>query len=96
MSERIPAIILNANQRRHFEVLFARLEDSLTRVERLLAPLTDPRHALSIDEQEIPDDFRERASPAIHLLRERVVAATLSGEAMASALEHSSHSTQRR
>ena len=51
MSERIPAIILNANQRRHFEVLFARLEDSLTKVERLLAPLTDPRHTLCIDAQ---------------------------------------------
>lgn len=65
------AIVLNTNQRRHFEVLFVRLEDSLTRIETLLAGEAAP-HVLSIDEDDIPDTFREYAAPVIAALRERI------------------------
>lgn len=73
MSDDRPAIVLNANQRRHFEVLLARLEDSLTRIEDLLAPDAMRHHVLSVDEQDIPDNFRERAVGIIAALRARVV-----------------------
>jgi hypothetical protein len=73
MSEGIPPIVLNANQRRHFEVLFARLEDSLTRIERLLAPDAAPQNHLSIERQDVPDKFREQALPVISELRTRVI-----------------------
>jgi hypothetical protein len=73
MSDTIPPIILNANQRPHFEVLFARLEDSLSRIERLLTADAPRQDHLSIEEQDVPDHFREHALPVIADLRTRVI-----------------------
>lgn len=73
MSDGLPAIVLNANQRRHFEVLFARLEDSLTRIDLLLGPETGRQPSLSVDEHDIPDAFRGRATPVLAELRARII-----------------------
>jgi hypothetical protein len=73
MADGIPPIVLNANQRRHFEVLFARLEDSLTTVEDLLTLDPGQRQVLTIIEHDIPDAFREQAAPIIAGLRERII-----------------------
>lgn len=73
MSEPFPPIALNANQRRHFEVLFARLEASLTRVDTLLTKEPPRHHVLSIEDQDIPDGFRESAAPVLAELRQRIV-----------------------
>ena len=72
MSDDIPPIILNANQRRHFEVLFARLEDSLVRIEALLMPVAARQQSLTIDEQDIPAPFREHAVPTLARLRDQI------------------------
>jgi hypothetical protein len=72
MSDDISPVVLNANQRRHFEVLFGRLEDSLARVESLLTPSVPRHRVLWLDEQDIPDSFRERAMPVLAHLRERI------------------------
>jgi hypothetical protein len=65
-------VVLNANQRRHFEVLFARLEDSLVRVESLLGPGPARPQVLSILEEDVPDGFREHAAPILSALREQL------------------------
>ena len=71
MPDLTSSIVLNANQRRHFEVLFARLEDSLTRIDALLGE-PSRRHVLSIEEQDIPDSFRQHARPIVDGLRKQV------------------------
>ena len=88
MSGPLPPIVLNANQRRHFEVLFQRLEESLTRIERLLAPGTQGSNVLAIDAQDIPDSYRAYAAPILAALRERIVA-------LATALELQPHPLSR-
>ena len=72
MSDPSPSIVLNANQRRHFEVLFARLEDSLARIDALLCEPAR-QQVLAIEEQDIPDSFRTYAAPIIDGLRKRVI-----------------------
>lgn len=62
-------IVLNANQRRHFEVLFARLEDALVRVETLLAPTSGHEPVLSIIDNDLAGSFREYATPILGELR---------------------------
>jgi len=77
MSGPVPPIILNAHQRRHFEVLFGRLEESLTRIERLLATTDSQRsNTLSIDAQDIPDSYRSYAAPILAALRKRIATLT--------------------
>jgi hypothetical protein len=66
------SIVLNANQRRHFEVLFARLEDALVRVETLLGPATGPAPVLSIIDNDLANSFRDYATPILDELRAQV------------------------
>jgi hypothetical protein len=73
MSPKDSPILLNANQRRHFEVLFARLEDALVRVETLLGPASGHPQVLSIIEDDLADSFREQARPVISTLRAQLV-----------------------
>jgi hypothetical protein len=66
-------VVLNAHQRRHFEVLFTRLEDSLARVESLLgedAPA--PGAMLSLSENDVPPGYRGHAAPILAALREQI------------------------
>ena len=82
MAEPRPSVILNANQRRHFEVLFARLEDSLERVSNLLASGSDERRVLTTRHHDVPPAFRAHAGPVIEQLRQEIagLAAALSLE----------------
>lgn len=73
----MPSIVLNANQRRHFEVLFARLEDSLAKIEQALAE-RDAVPRLTIVDDDIPRAFR--ASAALELPRIRAEIARLASE----------------
>ena len=66
-------IVLNANQRRHFEVLFARLEDALARVETLLATEPRERNRLSLIRDDLPPAFLENAPRVLSDLRSRIV-----------------------
>lgn len=64
----MPPITLNANQRRHFEVLFARLEDSLTKLEQALGE-RGASAVLTIMNDDVPPTFRASAAlelPRIH------------------------------
>ena len=63
------AVRLNANQRRHFEVLFARLEESLSKIESLMADHGGPDLALSVTEDDLPAAFRKTAPPLLVQLR---------------------------
>jgi hypothetical protein len=62
MSDIPYAIRLNANQRRHFEVLFARLEESLAKVESLMVDQGLPDFMMSVSEDDLPP-FRKTAPP---------------------------------
>lgn len=65
-------IRLNANQRRHFEVLFARLEESLSRIESLMLDHELPDSLMSITENDLPAAFRKTAPPLIEQLRREI------------------------
>lgn len=75
MTDQSFLITLNANQRRHFEVVLGRLEESLTKIERLL---DDPQsQSLTIIEDDVSADFRATAKTELPRLRrdvERLVA----------------------
>jgi hypothetical protein len=60
VAEHPPAIKLNANQRRHFEVLLSRLEESLAKIERLLDDQQVP-HALTLVDNDVSAEFRSTA-----------------------------------
>jgi hypothetical protein len=70
MEDLLAGVHLNDNQRRHFEVLLTRLEDSLSTIERLLAapPL---RHLTQLSDDVSPD-FRSLAEAEIPRLRGQV------------------------
>jgi len=70
MEDLLAGVQLNDNQRRHFEVLLTRLEDSLSTIERLLAapPL---RHLTQLSDDVSPD-FRTLAEAEIPRLRGQV------------------------
>ena len=77
MSDQSLPVTLNQNQRRHFEVLFARLEDSLAKIERLLFQ-PDRAAQLSLVEEDVSPAFRTMAAaelPRIHAEIERLVVA---------------------
>jgi hypothetical protein len=74
MTEPGSSIILNANQRRHFEVLFARLEDSLEKVSNLLASREDRRRLLTNVQHDVPPAFDAHAAPVIDELRRQIAA----------------------
>jgi hypothetical protein len=69
MSDIPYAIRLNANQRRHFEVLFARLEESLAKVESLMVDQGLPDFMMSVSEDDLPPAFRKTAPPVLDQLR---------------------------
>src|SRR4029077_563369 len=70
MDEPIIGIQLNDNQRRHFEVLLSRLEDSLVTIEALLA--APRRRQLTQLTDDVPPGFRTLAEVEIPQLREHV------------------------
>ena len=70
MDDPIIGIQLNDNQRRHFEVLLSRLEDSLVTIEALL---TAPRRRqLTQVTDDVPPGFRTLAEVEIPRLRGQV------------------------
>lgn len=72
MGEPQPSIVLNPNQRRHFEVLFARLEDSLEKVSALLETGVEQRRLLTTVHHDVPPAFHAHAAPVIAELRRRI------------------------
>lgn len=72
MAEPSSPIRLNEHQRRRFEVLFARLEDSLTRIEAMLTTKAPTQHRLALVEEDGPDGFRGHALPILADLRARI------------------------
>ncbi len=72
MDEPRSPIILNATQRRHFEVLFARLEDSLEKVSALLDTGDEQRRLLTTVHHDVPPAFHAHAAPVIAELRHRI------------------------
>jgi hypothetical protein len=66
----LAGITLNGNQRRHFEVLLARLEDSLATIERLLA--APPLGHLTQLADDVSPAFRTLAEAEIPRLRGQV------------------------
>jgi hypothetical protein len=70
MDDRLVGIQLNDNQRRHFEVLLTRLEDSLATIERILAA-PPVRHLTQLTDDVSPA-FRTLAEAEIPRLREQV------------------------
>jgi hypothetical protein len=72
MSEIPHAIRLNANQRRHFEVLFARLEESLAKIESLMVDQEPRDHTMSFTEDDLPTAFRKTAPPLLDQLRSEI------------------------
>ena len=70
MNDVLAGIHLNDNQRRHFEVLLSRLEDSLATIETLLAA---PRHRhLTQLADDVSPAFRTLAESEIPRLRQHV------------------------
>jgi hypothetical protein len=72
MSDIPYTIRLNANQRRHFEVLLARLEESLSRIESLMVDHGLPEQLMSVTEDDLPAAFRKTAPPVIDQLRREI------------------------
>jgi hypothetical protein len=71
VSDQTPPVTLNQNQRRHFEVLFARLEDSMAKIERLLFR-PDPAGRLSAVEDDVSPAFRAIAAAELPLIRAEI------------------------
>jgi hypothetical protein len=65
-------IRLNDNQRRHYEILFARLEQSLIQIERAIQG--EPSNAqLTAPIEDLPQHFVAEAGPLIAALRAKVL-----------------------
>jgi hypothetical protein len=63
-------IALNDNQRRHYEVLMTRLEDSLARIESLLSA---PRpHRLTLVDDDVSPAFRAHAKAEIPRIQRQI------------------------
>ena len=73
MSDNESAIRLNANQRRHYEVLFSRLEESLSRIESLTVDHEWPQVTLTITENDLTPAFRTTAPRQLDQLRREIV-----------------------
>jgi hypothetical protein len=63
---------LNANQRRHYEVLFARLEESLARIESLMVEDVLSDGTMNVIEDDLPPAFRATARPLLDQLRREI------------------------
>ena len=64
--------LLNDNQRRHFEVLFARLEEELLRLEYLTVRDGDRSARLITLEDDLPPDFDVQSAPLLARLRRSI------------------------
>ncbi len=73
MTDPAAPIVLNPNQRRHFEVLLARLEESLLKIDHLLSPDARRQHTLTHIDDDVPDTYREYALPILAAARRQVV-----------------------
>jgi hypothetical protein len=71
VADQSPAIKLNANQRRHFEVLLSRLEESLTKIERLLDDQQISKSLTSVAD-DVPAEFRSAARAEVPRIRSEV------------------------
>jgi hypothetical protein len=68
MPDKRDAIRLNDNQRRHYEVMFARLEQSLDQIERATRGEPEPsRMSRPIDD--LPERFTRESAPIIATVR---------------------------
>lgn len=72
MSEESGFPALNGPQRRHFEVVFASLEDALVRIEQLVAVTEPDARLLTKRSADVRSDFSDRASPFVASIRERL------------------------
>jgi len=63
--------VLNAHQRRHFEVLLSELEAALDRIEAL-GQSAQRRGVLSVMDDDLPAGFPERARPLLDALRAEI------------------------
>jgi hypothetical protein len=72
MADTAAPIVLNANQRRHFEVLFARFEDTLVEIDWLLTHQANDARTLTLYHDDLPRTFRKKAPAAIRHLREMI------------------------
>ena len=69
-----PSFRLNESQRRHFEVVLAKLEGTLDEVDRLarLKPETSERRSLTFLTDDLPPDFASRIAAVSDTVRERI------------------------
>ena len=67
-----PPIVLNANQRRHFEVLLGRLEDSIAKIESLLVAESADDRILSLVADDLPEEFRASARETLGGVRTQI------------------------
>ena len=79
MADQLPTIKLNANQRRHFEVLLSRLEESLTKIERLLDEQRASQSLTRVDD-DVPAEFRSGARAELPRIRSQLDALVASLE----------------
>lgn len=62
-------IRLNENQRRHFEVLLSRLEESVSKIQASLDGQNQPDVVLRVIEDDVPAAYRATARPLLEQLR---------------------------
>jgi|SRR5215207_3677602 len=68
-----PGMRLNASQRRHFEVVLAKLEVTLDEVDRLAHPGSRvQRPSLATLHDDLPPDFASRTAAVSNTVRERI------------------------
>lgn len=72
----VPARLLNAHQKRHFEVVLGMLENTLGRIEQI-ADGASSASLLTIDENDLPADFAAKAAPHLTAVRERIATLAL-------------------
>ena len=68
------ALVLTESQRRHFEVVLAKLEETLDEIDRLSRPTThaSPSPRLKVFADDLPPDFTSRSAMASRAARERI------------------------
>src|SRR5215207_1137969 len=69
-----PTRLLTDPQRRHFEVVLAKVEDALDEIDRLAQPTApeSQRRALTVLADDLPPDFASRTAAASHSARDRL------------------------
>jgi hypothetical protein len=65
-------IPLNENQRRHFEVVLASLEDALVRTEQMSGPTGIDDRLLTHIAHDVPPEFGSASAPAIAAIRAEI------------------------